>query len=72
MSTRGTVYVAINGVQAGVTAAAEAKQDLLNHIGQLLQELAQDASIEQLDRLSQSHGLAFEMRAGEIASVVFS
>lgn len=71
MSTRGTVYVAINGLQAGVTDAAESKDAILSHIRNLVGTLAQNAPVELLDQLSQTYGLCFEVKAGKICNVSF-
>ena len=69
MSTRGTVYVAINGLQAGVTDAAEAKDAILSHIGKLISTLAQDVPVADLEQLGQIYGLEFEVKAGKVSSV---
>lgn len=71
MSTRGIVYVAINGMQAGVTDSAEAKTAILVHIGELVGELAQDAPVALLEQLSERYGIGFEVKSGRIANVTF-
>lgn len=71
MSTRGTVYVAVNGVNAGVTKADEAKSDILNHIGELVRAMAQDTTVDRLDQLSEQFGFAFVVRAGKIDGITF-
>ncbi len=71
MSTRGTVFVAINGMQAGVTDPAEAKSVILGHIGELVETLAQAAPVDLLEQLSQTYGICFEVKSGRVANVTF-
>ena len=71
MSARGTVFVAINGMQAGVTTAAEAKSSILDFLGNLINDLAQDIPVERLEQVGETYGVCFEIKSGRVANVTF-
>lgn len=72
MSTRSTVYVAVNCASAGIISSDEAKAEIMEHIrDEVLMSVAQELPVNTLEQLSEKLGCGFEVHAGQIEHIQF-